>query len=239
MRLIAPLDGFRTTVELFARSGGRGLNITVPFKLEALAMAGAHSPRAKLAGSVNTLKREGEGWYGDNTDGPGIVRDIKHNLGVTMLSRNVLVLGAGGASRGIISSLLEERPRSLTISNRTIAKAAAVAQLFAGRGPVSAVPPDALAGRSFDIVINATSASLAGALPPLPSGVFAQGALAYDMMYGNGETPFLAFARGEGAATLADGLGMLVEQAAESFLLWRGVRPDTAPVLKLLRQTIA
>ena len=237
-RLLAPLDGFRATVEAFARSGGKGLNVTVPFKLEAFAFAITHSPRAKLAGSVNTLKREGDAWYGDNTDGPGIVRDIKHNLGVTMLSRNVLVLGAGGASRGIISSLLEERPRSLTISNRTIAKAAAVAQLFAGRGPVSAVPPDALAGRSFDIVINATSAGLAdNSKPPWPATIVASGAFAYDMIYADVPTAFRKWAAANGAARTADGLGMLIEQAAESFFIWRGVRPDTSPIFSLLRPT--
>jgi shikimate dehydrogenase len=235
-RLLAPLDGFRSEVESFARSGGRGLNVTVPFKLEAFALADAHSPRARLAGAVNTLKREGDGWYGDNTDGPGIVRDLRHNLGVTLLSRNVLVLGAGGASRGIIGSLLAERPRSLTISNRTFAKASSVAQLFAGQGPVSAAPVEELARRSFDVVINATSAGLADkSTPPWPAAIMASGAFAYDMIYADAPTAFRTWAEANGAARTADGLGMLIEQAAESFFIWRGVRPDTAPVFSLLR----
>jgi shikimate dehydrogenase len=237
-RLLAPLDGFRATVEAFARSGGKGLNVTVPFKLQAFALAAAHSPRAKLSGAVNTLKRTGDGWFGDNTDGPGLVRDITHNLGVAMAGRDILVLGAGGASRGIMSSVLAERPRSLTISNRTFAKAVVIAELFAPHGLIAAVPPEALAGSSFDIVINATSAGLSDkAPPPWSPSIVASGAFAYDMIYGDAPTAFLSWAQAQGAARTADGLGMLIEQAAESFFIWRGVRPGTAPIFEMLRPT--
>jgi shikimate dehydrogenase len=237
-RLLAPLDGFQATVEAFARSGGKGLNVTVPFKLQAFALAQSHSPRAQMSGAVNFLKRDGDGWFGDNTDGPGLVRDITHNLGVAMAGRDILLLGAGGAARGIMGSVLAEQPRSLTISNRTFGKADAVARLFERYGPVVATPPDALAGRSFDIVISATSAGLADPSPAQwPASIVASCALAYDMIYGDAQTAFLAWAEALGAARTADGLGMLIEQAAESFLLWRGVRPDTASAFPLLRPT--
>ena len=184
---------------------------------------------------MNTLKFDADAIVGDNTDGAGLVNDLVRNLACAVAGRRVLLLGAGGAVRGVIRPVLEQQPAKLVIANRTIGKAQQLAQSF--RGGVEAGTYAALAGTQFDLVVNATSASLAGQLPPLPHGVFARGALAYDMMYGIGETPFLAFARAEGAATLADGLGMLVEQAAESFFIWRGLRPDSAPVLKLLRLT--
>jgi shikimate dehydrogenase len=235
-RLPAPRDGFLATVESFTRDGGKGLNVTVPFKLEAFALAVAHSPRAKLSGAVNTLIREGDGWRGDNTDGPGLVRDLTRNLGVALTGRDILVLGAGGAARGIMCSLLEERPHSLTVSNRTFAKATAIADLFAPYGRIAAVAPEALAGRSFDIVINATSAGLTdNAPPPWPATIVTGGAFAYDMIYADAATPFRRWAEANGAARSADGLGMLIEQAAESFFLWRGVRPETAPIFPLLR----
>jgi len=237
-KLLAPLDGFRETVDAFVRSGGKGLNVTVPFKLQAFALAVDHSPRAKLSGAVNTLKRTGDGWYGDNTDGPGLVRDVTHNLGVAMAGRDILVLGAGGASRGIMSSVLAEHPRSLTISNRTFAKAVVIAELFAPHGVIAAVPTEALAGRSFDIVINATSAGLSDkAPPPWSPSIVASGAFAYDMIYGDAPTAFLTWAQAHGASRTADGLGMLIEQAAESFFIWRGVRPETASAFPLLRPT--
>ena len=235
-RLLAPLDGFLESVEAFARSGGMGLNVTVPFKLEAFALAVEHSPRAKLSRAVNTLKRVGDEWFGDNTDGPGVVRDLTQNLRIELAARHILVLGAGGASRGIMNSLLAEHPRSLTVSNRTFARAATIAELFAPYGPITAVPPDALAGRSFDIVINATSAGLADrSPPPWPATIVANGAFAYDMIYADSPTAFRLWAKAHGAARTADGLGMLIEQAAESFFLWRGVRPDTTPIFSLLR----
>ena len=236
-RLLAQTDAFIASANAFRAGGGRGLNVTLPFKGEAFRYAGRLSERARAAQAVNTLKFEGDAIIGDNTDGAGLVNDFVRNLGRTFAGSRVLVLGAGGAARGVIGPLFEQRPAQLLIANRTPGKAQLLAQSF--HGDVEAGTYAALAGRQFDIVVNATSASLAGELPPLPQGVFARGALAYDMMYGMGETPFLAFARGEGAATLADGLGMLVEQAAESFFIWRGLRPDGAPVLKLLRQAAA
>jgi len=231
--LLAPLDAFVSSASRFRASGGRGLNVTLPFKGEAFRYATTCSERARAAQAVNTLRFDTDAIFGDNTDGAGLVHDLTRNLDRAIAGERVLLLGAGGAARGVIGSLLEQRPATLTLANRSIEKARRLAQ--DSRGAIDADAYAALAGRQFDLVINATSASLSGALPPLPHGVFAPGALAYDMMYGQGETPFLAFARNEGAAFCADGLGMLVEQAAESFFIWRGLRPDTAPVLKLLR----
>ncbi|MFO1311289.1 MAG: shikimate dehydrogenase [Burkholderiales bacterium] len=235
-RLLAPLDGFVATVEQFAREGGIGLNVTVPFKLEALALAHSASERAKAAGAANTLKREGDGWYADNTDGAGIVRDLTVNLDVALAGRDVLVLGAGGAARGILLPVFAEGVRRVVISNRTADKAAALAAAFASRGPIEARTPGELAGRTFDIVINATSAGLKGDVAwPWPAGLFRKGGFAYDMVYGDGSTMFVRWAREQGVARTADGIGMLIEQAAESFFLWRGVRPPTAAVFALLR----
>jgi len=236
-RLLAPTGAFIATAGAFRARGGRGLNVTLPFKGEAFRYAERLSESARAAQAVNTLKFEGDAIIGDNTDGAGLVNDLVRNLGCAVAGARILLLGAGGAARGVIGPLLEQRPARLVIANRTPAKAQLLARGF--RGDLETGNYATLAGRQFDLVVNATSASLAGELPPLPRGVFARGALAYDMMYGRGETPFLAFARGEGAATLADGLGMLVEQAAESFFIWRGLRPDSAPVLKLLRQAAA
>ena len=232
--LLAPTARFVATASAFRARGGRGLNVTLPFKGEAFRFADRMSERARAAQAVNTLKFESGAIFGDNTDGAGLVSDLVRNLGGAVAGRRILLLGAGGAARGVLEPLLEQQPAQLVLANRTPEKAQLLAQTF--RGGLEACTYAALAGRQFDLVVNATSASLAGALPPLPPGVFARGALAYDMMYGKRETPFLAFARDEGATVLADGLGMLVEQAAESFFVWRGVRPDTAPVLKLLRQ---
>jgi shikimate dehydrogenase len=236
-RLLAPADGFVDTANAFRARGARGLNVTLPFKGEAFRFATLLSERARAAQAVNTLKFEGTTIFGDNTDGAGLVNDLTRNLGCAIAGRRVLLLGAGGAARGVIMPLLGQQPARLVLANRTIGKAQLLAQEF-GCG-IEGGTYAALAGRQFDLVVNATSASLAGELPPLPPGAFAPGALAYDMVYGRDDTPFLAFARGEGAAALADGLGMLVEQAAESFYIWRGLRPDTAPVLKLLRQATA
>jgi shikimate dehydrogenase len=233
--ILAPLDGFADTLREFRKAGGKGLNVTVPFKQEAWRLANSLSERATLAQAVNTLKFDDSGIYGDNTDGAGLVRDIVHNLGLRLESRRILLMGAGGAARGVLLPLLEQRPALLAIANRTPDKALALQAQFASYGKVAGGDYAALAGEAFDVVINATSSSLQGELPPLPPKVFAPGALAYDMMYGKGLTPFLAFARDQGAVRLADGLGMLVEQAAESFFLWRGVRPDTAPVIAALK----
>ncbi len=240
-RLLAPLEGFSDTVKQFRAAGGRGLNVTVPFKEEGYRLATLHSERAHTAEAVNTLRFDAGAIYGDNTDGAGLVRDIRDNLGFAIAGRRILLLGAGGAARGVIAPLLAEGPKDLTIANRTLERAAVLARHFAPHfGPRFAPRPrasayDALSGSRFDIVVNATSASLAGALPPLPRGVFAAGSLAYDMMYGTGLTPFLEWARGQGAGLTADGLGMLIEQAAESFFVWRGIRPRTATVFASLR----
>ncbi len=239
-RLLAPPDGFRGAVENFRAAGGRGANVTVPFKLEAFDLADEVSQRAKDAQAANFLNFDGGRIRADNTDGAGLTRDITGNLGFGMAGRRVLLMGAGGAARGALQPLLAQQPAILTIANRTVEKALQLAEAFryhpsAASSVLSGLRYDELAGHHFDLVINATSSSLHGELPPLPAGVFAEGSLAYDMMYGKGHTPFLAFAQSQGAARLADGLGMLVEQAAESFFLWRGVRPETRPVIELLR----
>ncbi|MGE5028174.1 MAG: shikimate dehydrogenase [Betaproteobacteria bacterium] len=234
--ILAPLDGFAETLRTFRAEGGRGLNVTVPFKLEAWKLANRLTDRARLAEAVNTLKFEPDGTVlGDNTDGTGLMRDIRNNLGVAIEGRRVLLMGAGGAARGVLLPLLLQKPAQLAIANRTPQKAVELERQFAAYGPCEGGDYARLAGRRFDIVINATSSSLSDTLPPLPDGVFAPGALAYDMMYGKGLTPFLQFAKDSGAEHLADGLGMLVEQAAESFFLWRGVMPQTQDVIALLK----
>ena len=239
-KLLAPLDGFRATLAAFRAAGGRGVNVTVPFKLDAFNLADEVSQRARDAEAANFLEFADGRIVADNTDGVGLVRDIVHNLGFGLAAKRVLLLGAGGAAQGVLTPLLEHEPNILTIANRTVEKALRLAETFrrktvAASSVLCGLSFDELAGHHFDLVINATSTSLRGELPPLPVDAFAAGALAYDMMYGTAATPFLAFAAEHGAKT-SDGLGMLVEQAAESFLLWRGVRPDTAPVIALLRK---
>ncbi len=232
-RLLAPLDGFGPAVAAFRAAGGRGLNVTVPFKGEAYRLANDATARARAAEAVNTLRFEGARIYGDNTDGVGLVRDLAANLAVGIGGRRVLIVGAGGAARSVIEALLDAQPAEVVVVNRTGERAEAFERQFTGR--VRGAGFEALPRYGFDLVINASSAGLAGAAPPLPESAFAPGATAYDMVYGEGETPFLALARRSGAARVADGLGMLVEQAAESFFVWRGVRPATAPVLTMLR----
>ncbi len=232
---LAPVEGFADAVASFIVSGGRGANVTVPFKQDAFQLVTRLTPRAELAGASNTLVFEGDEIIGDNTDGVGLLRDIMVNLGFPIAGRRILLLGAGGAARGVIGPLLEQHPQSMTIANRTTTRAAALAEHFAHLGPVSGCGYNELSGRSFDIVIDATSAALSGTMQALPAGTFAPGSLAYEMMYGRGETPFQRVARNQGAAMISDGLGMLVEQAAESFFVWRSVRPDCAPVMELLR----
>ncbi len=235
--LLAPLDGFMATVEAFRAAGGSGVNVTVPFKLEAYRYATELTERARLAQAVNTLTFDGDRVGGDNTDGAGIVTDIVRNLSFDLAGKSVLVMGAGGAARGVLLPLLACEPQSLTIANRTPHKASDLARLFAHYGAIKAGDYASLAGDRYDLVVNATSSSLNDELPPLPPRLFAPGALAYDMMYGKGLTPFLAFAEANYASILADGLGMLVEQAAESFFIWRGVRPETRVVMDRLRKT--
>ncbi|HEY5719061.1 MAG TPA: shikimate dehydrogenase [Gammaproteobacteria bacterium] len=221
----------------FAAAGGRGCNVTVPLKQEAWALAAPRTPRAELAGAVNTLRRDrADGWWGDNTDGIGLVRDLVDNLGEALAGRALLVLGAGGAVRGILGPLLEAGPSRLLLVNRTAARAQALAAHFAALGPVQAGGFELLQQAACDVVINGTAASLHGAALPLPESLGVDGALAYDLMYAAEPTPFLRWAAAHGARRCADGLGMLVEQAAEAFALWRGVRPQTAPVIAELRQ---
>jgi shikimate dehydrogenase len=240
-RLLAPVDAFVPHVREFIAAGARGLNVTVPFKLDAHALADTLSPRAAAAGAVNTLRFDRTGGiYGDNTDGFGLVRDIEVNLGVSLAGARVLLLGAGGAARGVVLPVLERAPHVLTIANRTAPKAEALVAQFAQAardagcrltgGSALAVEPAA-----YDVIVNATAGSLDGALPECDNRAFGATTLAYDMMYGAQPTVFMQHARTLGARA-ADGLGMLVEQAAESFFLWRGVRPPTAHVLSVLKE---
>ncbi len=234
-RMLSTPETFNDDVHHFFVNGGQGLNITVPFKEKAYALARATSDRAKLAGAVNTLLpgRHG-GLFGDNTDGAGLLTDFVA-AGWKIPGKKLLVIGAGGAVRGVLQPLLSCRPASIVVANRTVAKAGVLAQLFSRSGNVEARGLDELAGRQFDLVINCTSASLGGDVPEVPASIFSGGALAYDMVYQSGLTPFLQWAQNHGASEVRDGLGMLVGQAAESFFLWRGVTPDIAPVIAQLR----
>lgn len=232
----APVEDFASTWQQFAAEGGRGANVTVPFKEAAFSLCDTVSHRAKRAKAVNTLILGGNGrLYGDNTDGIGLARDLAYHR-VVLKDKRVLIVGAGGAVRGALEPLLAEMPSELVVANRTAEKARALASDFADLGNVSGGGFDALDGE-FDLVINGTSASLGGDLPPLSEGLFAKGAWAYDMMYDVEPTVFLQWA-GPRGARLLDGLGMLVEQAAESFFLWRNVRPNTVPVRETLRQSL-
>src|SRR5690606_6801910 len=235
-RLLAPLDGFVETVEAFRAAGGRGLNVTVPFKEEAFRYATRLTARAEASGAVNTLRFDEQGVLGDNTDGMGLVRDLRANHGITLYGTRMLLLGAGGAARGVIGSLVGEQPERLVIANRTLSKAQDIADSFGQAIEVMAY--DALVTERFDIIINATSASLTAEVPPLPENVYAGARVAYDMVYGAEITPFMARAAQAGCPICLDGLGMLVEQAGESFYLWRNVRPATGPVLALLRASL-
>ena len=232
---LAAVDGFAEAISEFVAAGGKGANVTVPFKEEAFRLSTQLSDRAKRAGAVNTLTFKAGEIHGDNTDGAGLVRDIESNAGLPLAGNRILLLGAGGASRGVIAPILVANPASLFIANRSADKAVLLAAGFSSLAAVDGGSFAEIAGRDFDVVINATSASLSGESLPLPPGLFAPGALAYDMMYGKGETPFLKLAREQGAARCVDGLGMLVEQAAEAFFIWRGVRPETGAVLADLR----
>ncbi|RKP51149.1 shikimate dehydrogenase [Trinickia fusca] len=240
--LLAPVDGFEQTARSFIAVGGRGLNVTVPFKLEAHALAQRLSPRAAAAGAVNTLRFDADGIFGDNTDGVGLVRDIEVNLGVPLQGARILLLGAGGAARGAVLPLLERAPHGLTIVNRTAGKAEALVEQFgaAAREAGCALAgggPDAVMPQPYDVIVNATAGSLDAALPECDARAFGAATLAYDMMYGAEPTVFMRHASAQGAR-VADGLGMLVEQAAESFFVWRGVRPDGTPVLAALRERL-
>jgi shikimate dehydrogenase len=240
-KILAPLDGFAAAAGKFFDDGGKGLNVTLPFKHEAWNIVNSHFPAgyALDAEAVNTIKLENSKLVGHNTDGIGLVTDIEQNLRFPIQGKRVLLMGAGGASYGVTHPILDRRPGLLVVANRTLEKANQLAAHFKkvqgiAAGELSAKPYDQLAGAQFDLVINATSASLKNEMPPLPEMVFAKNALAYDMVYGKA-TPFMKFAAERGAKAV-DGLGMLVEQAAESFLIWRGVRPATRPVIEMLRK---
>jgi shikimate dehydrogenase len=235
-RILGDPEGFEGEVRRFFAGGGLGLNVTVPFKERAWRLADERSPRADSAGAVNTLIRLPDGGLrGDNTDGVGLVRDLAENQGFDFAGKQVLLLGAGGATRGVLRPLLETRLAGLVIANRTASRALDLAAAGAAFGPVSGCGLDGLAGRRFDLIVNATSAGLAGGVPDIPGDCLAPGGWTYDMLYGDVPTPFRRWGMERGARRSLDGLGMLVEQAAESFFLWRGVRPSTAPVIALLR----
>lgn len=227
--------GFNQAVARFAENGGKGLNITVPFKQDAWQLATQRSQRAQRAGAVNTLVINGTGdYFGDNTDGIGLVRDLVNNHKLQLEGKAILIIGAGGAVRGVIEPLLAGKPAALTIANRTKEKALQLAKDFSDLGNIKACGLDEFGTSSYDIIINGTSASLSGELPALPSALITENTFCYDMMYATEPTPFMHWARQQGAKLVVDGKGMLVEQAAESFRLWRGCEPETAPVIEAL-----
>jgi len=228
--------GFAQAVEQFRGGGGKGLNVTVPFKQEAYWLTEHRSERATIAQAVNTLRFDKDDHlFADNTDGAGLVHDLERNLHVSIRDKRILVLGAGGAVRGVLHPLLHKNPALIVVANRTLSKARDLVDEFAQYGKLEASGFDDLKGKRFDMVINGTAASLKGEVPPLPENLFSKDALAYDMMYGDKSRPFLNWAELHGAGQVADGLGMLVEQAAESYLIWRGVRPETKSVIEKLR----
>lgn len=236
--LVEPGDFPRAAGEFFSH-GGRGANVTLPFKADAHDFASERTERAAEAQAVNTLMRREDGTIlGDNTDGAGLVRDLLLNRGWAIAGRRVLLIGAGGAARGVIGPLLREQPAQLVVANRTVSRAEELARRFAPLGPIAGTGLDA-ADAAFDIVIHAASSGTRGEAPTIPAGAIGPATRAYDMAYGASAAPFLALARASGSDSLCDGLGMLVEQAAESFLLWRGVRPLTAPVITALREALA
>lgn len=230
------LDSFEQAVKLFAEQGGKGLNITVPFKEQAYQLADQLSSRARQAGAVNTLIIQNDKTIvGDNTDGIGLVNDLQQNLNWHLKDKRILLLGAGGAARGVIAPILEQSPEQLLIANRTASKAENLARAFAKQGSISACALDDLPAESVDLIVNATSASLGGAAIDLPASLVAANTCCYDMMYSKELTPFLAWAKAHGVSELADGVGMLVEQAAFSFYLWRDVKPNTKQIIAQLQ----
>lgn len=243
--VLAPLDGFAATVERLRNEGYKGCNVTVPFKLQASGLTSYSSTSVQDANAANTLSFDGKTIKADNTDGTGLVRDIEQNLGVSLQGKRVLLIGAGGAARGVQMPLVLAKVQRLVIANRTFEKAKEMEEevlMFGHKHygklfnvEIAAKNYSDLCDEKFDVLINATSSGLSDEMPEIPKAIFAPGALAYDMMYGR-ETPFMKFARANGAAIVSDGLGMLVEQAAESFRIWRDVRPDTAPVIAALRR---
>lgn len=238
--LESPIDGFESTVQQFIREGGKGLNVTLPFKQEAWGMADDLSEYAKLSGAVNTLTFRDDGSiHGDNTDGPGLVHDLVENLQTSLEGKRVLLLGAGGAVRGVIRPLLDQKTAHIHIANRTASKAEDLAQLFSEFGELSAGGYDGLDEQgAFDVIINGTASSLTGDLPPVPKSVLASNCHAYDMMYGAEPTVFERWCSNNGAGSVSGGLGMLVEQAAVSFNIWRSKAPDTTPILSELKKSL-
>lgn len=239
--ILAPIDGFEQAVREFAAAGGKGINITVPFKQAAFSLASRLSPRAERAGAVNTFViQNSDEYFGDNTDGIGLARDLIRNHGLTLSGKRILLLGAGGAVRGALEALLGNRPQQLTIANRTVEKAIQLADDFADLGNINGLGFDDLAAMQFDLIINGTSASLKGEMPSVPASVIHADTFCYDMMYAAEPTVFMQWAANHGAVAnnITDGLGMLVEQAAESFKLWRGIEPQTQPVIEAIRASL-
>ncbi|MFO7593907.1 MAG: shikimate dehydrogenase [Pseudomonadota bacterium] len=238
--ILVEVGQFSEAVAGFREAGGKGLNVTVPFKRDAWRLVDERSERAGLAGAVNTIVlRDDDTLFGDNTDGIGMVRDITENQGVVIEGKKVLILGAGGAVRGVLGPLLQQQPAGVVIANRTPERAVELADAFEELGEVEGCGFDDLDGSRYDIVINGTSASLKGEVPPLPEAILTRGAFCYDMMYGDKPTAFMTWADDEGCERISDGLGMLVEQAAESFHIWRGVRPKTAEVIEAIRHRMS
>jgi shikimate dehydrogenase len=229
-------EEFQGRVQEFFAQGGRGLNITLPHKIAAVEVATELTARAAHAAAVNTLALKGEGILGDNTDGAGLVRDLCDNLGLVITNRRLLIIGAGGATRGILAPLLGLEPTVVVIANRTAERAEALAAAFSDLGSTQGVGFEHIDAVPFDLIINATSASLSGEIPPIPDGALSAQTVCYDLAYGRSATAFVRWAHGKGCARALQGLGMLVEQAAESFRLWRGVRPSTARVMDALRE---
>lgn len=236
---LAEIGSFQQAVEAFIKNNGKGLNITVPFKGDAWQVADYHSPRAKRAGAVNTLVLKNDGkLYGETTDGIGLVNDFTNNHHLELQGKTILIIGAGGAVRGVLEALLEKKPTSLLIANRTKQKAEQLAGDFSDLGNINGCGLDEINQQTFDLVINGTSASLHGDLPPIPNTIFNTNACSYDMMYAAKATPFMKWSKDNGCTQTFDGLGMLVEQAAESFFLWRGIKPETHDVIQFIRSEL-
>lgn len=234
--LLAPLDGFETAVRDFQASGGKGANVTLPFKEEAYRLVDTWSARARQAQAVNTLHFRADGHiHGDNTDGAGLVTDLTQHLGISLRDQRLLILGAGGAVRGILGPLLAQAPTRIVIANRSVEKAIRLAEQFAPWGDVCGCGYDDLGAESFDLILNGTASGVTGDMPAIPDGLLAKNGAVYDLFYAAEPTAFMRWGEREGARLVSDGLGMLVEQAAEAYALWRGQQPDTAAVRRLLR----